>query len=256
MNEGLFSPRSLLRLFFRQIASVVCSTTPLRRVPGWWSGYALGARPDAARWLRQLVWEKLAGETVRVNWYDAIQLELRMGTDISGLVFIDGEIDPNEFSFLADFLRPGMFVLDVGANEGLYALFCRQRVGAEGRVIAVEPSERELEHLQRNLCLNRFHDVEVVPVALGDRIGQVTLRVAETRHAGHNALGSFAAPWVRVSYETKVSMNTLDALVKSHGWPHIDLIKLDIEGSEFAALRGGEQLLLRDHPVLLFEAEP
>jgi FkbM family methyltransferase len=247
--------RSLLRLFLCQVASGVCSTTPLRRVPGWWSGYTLGARPDARRRLRRLIWGALLGETVRVNWYYGIRLDLRMGTDISALVFLGGEIDPNEFSFLAEFLRPGMFVVDIGANEGLYSLFCRQRVGAAGRVIAIEPSGRELEHLRRNLRLNHFNDIEVVPVALGDRTGQVTLTVAEIGHAGHNALGSLAAPWVRVCGEMKVPMQTLDALAQERGWPRVDLIKVDIEGSEFAAVRGGEQLLLRDHPVLLFEAE-
>src|SRR5579862_9040535 len=138
----------MVRRYLRPLASAVGSTMPLRRVPGWWSGYTLGAPADSNRRRRQALWDALAGETVVVRWYDELRVELRMGNDISKLLFIGGEIDPNEFSFLADFLKPGMLVLDVGANEGLYSLFCRRHVGARGRVIAIEPSERARAHLR------------------------------------------------------------------------------------------------------------
>ncbi len=106
--------------FLRRLASTVVSIQPLRQVPGWWSGYTLGTPPDAAREVRLKLWNALRGQTVRVKWLDGIKLNLRMGTDTARLVFVAGEIDPNEFFFLAGFLKPGMSVIDVGANEGLF----------------------------------------------------------------------------------------------------------------------------------------
>jgi hypothetical protein len=79
--------------------------------------------PDAARAMRLKLWNALQGQIVRVRWIDGIKLDLRMGTDIARLVFVAGEIDPHEFSLLASFLKPGMCVIDVGANEGLFTLF-------------------------------------------------------------------------------------------------------------------------------------
>jgi FkbM family methyltransferase len=178
-----------------------------------------------------------------------------MGTDIAWLVFVAGEIDPNEFSFLTNFLKPGMCVIDVGANEGLFTLFFRKRVGPRGRVTAFEPSERELNHLRRNLRINRFSDVDVIGCAVGDHVGEARLSLAEASHAGHNALGIPAAPWVSVVDEVNVTLTTLDAMMETRHWPRVDLIKMDIEGSELNALRGAEALLARDRPVLLLEAE-
>jgi FkbM family methyltransferase len=205
--------------------------------------------------MRLKLWNVLQGQIVRVSWIDGIKLDLRMGTDIARLVFLAGEIDPNEFSFLADVLKPGMCVVDVGANEGLFTLFFRKRVGPGGRVIALEPSERELIHLKRNLRINRFLDVEVVPLAVGDHVGRARLSLAEAGHAGHNALGTPAAPWVSVVDQVEVEVSTLDTLSDARNWPRIDLIKMDIEGSELRALRGADRLLARDRPMLLLEAE-
>ena len=228
---------------------------PIRRVPGWWSGYTLQAPPDAARTTRLKLWDALLGQNVCVTWIDGIKLDLRMGTDISRLVFVAGEIDPNEFSFLAEVLRPGMSVIDIGANEGLYSLFFRKRVGPQGRVIAIEPSARELRQLKKNLRINGFADVEVIATAIGARLAQAQLSVAEPGHAGFNALGAIAAPWVKFVSQTEVPVTTLDLLAEARNWPRIDLIKMDIEGSELDALRGAEALLARDRPVLLLEAE-
>lgn len=241
--------------FLRRLASTVVSIQPLRQVPGWWSGYTLGTPPDAAREVRLKLWNALRGQTVRVKWLDGIKLDLRMGTDTARLVFVAGEIDPNEFFFLAGFLKPGMSVIDVGANEGLFTLFCRKRVGAAGRVIAIEPSERELRQLRENLRINGFADVEIIPSAIGARTGQAQLGIAELDHAGFNALGAVAAPWVKLVGRSAVTVTTLDVLAETRHWPRIDLIKMDIEGSELDALRGAEALLARDRPLLLLEAE-
>jgi FkbM family methyltransferase len=225
-------------------------------VPGWWSGYATSTPLDANGRLYLKIWETLNGRTVRVKWYDGLHLELRVGTDISRLIFVGGEIDPNEFAFLDRFLKPGMCALDVGCNEGLYTLFLRRRVGRGGRVVAIEPSARELERLKRNLALNSFADVEIHAAAIGDKTGVARLHVAEDDHAGHNALGLPAAPWVRAMSEVDVPLTTLDDLAGNCDWPSIDIIKLDIEGMEFAALCGAEALLAKDRPVILFEGEP
>jgi FkbM family methyltransferase len=241
--------------YLRFLATRTAAIQPLRRVPGWWSGYTLETPPDAARRLRLKLWNALQGQIVRVSWIDGIKLDLRMGTDIARLVFVAGEIDPNEFSFLADVLKPGMSVVDVGANEGLFTLFFRKRVGPGGRVIALEPSERELVHLRRNLRINRFLDVDVVPLAVSDHVGRARLNLAEAGHAGHNALGTPAAPWVSVVDQVEVEVSTLDSLSDAQNWPRIDLIKMDIEGSELRALRGADRLLARDRPMLLLEAE-
>ena len=51
-------------------------------------------------------------------------------------------------------LKPGIQVVDVGANIGLYSILADQRVGDEGAVWAFEPSGETLQRMQKNLVLN------------------------------------------------------------------------------------------------------
>lgn len=213
-----------------------------------------GQRPPAFdRQVRLRFWQTLAGMPVRVPWYEGLKLEVVLGNDLSHCLYVDGEVDPNEFSFLARVLKPGMVVIDAGANEGIYSIFCRAKVGPQGRVIAIEPSTRERLRIERNKLLNGFGNIDVLPLALCEQPGNVVLRLADDGHAGHNTLGRFAADWVRIKGEETVASATLDRIAAENGLPPVDLIKLDIEGAELRALRGAEELLRRDHPALLME---
>src|SRR5229473_3240653 len=67
---------------------------------------------------------------------------------------LDHELIYNEFErmerrFVERLLRPGMTVMDAGAHHGLYTLLASKRVGRKGRVIAIEPSPRECERLEK-----------------------------------------------------------------------------------------------------------
>ncbi|MGH6684000.1 MAG: FkbM family methyltransferase, partial [Pseudolabrys sp.] len=226
---------------------------PIRRVPGWWSGLASQKSAPFDRQVRLGFWQALAGTPVHISWYENLKLEIVLGNDLSYCLYVDGEVDPNEFSFLAQALKPGMTVIDAGANEGIYSIFCRSKVGAQGRVVAIEPSTRERIQIERNKSLNGFTDIDVLPVALSERTGNAILRLAEDGHAGHNTLGHFAASWVHAKGEEMVPSATLDGIVLGDGFGRVDFIKLDIEGAELKALRGAEGLLRRDHPALLME---
>lgn len=246
--------RSILGRISGSVAVRLAITKPLRLVPGWWSGLASQQPAEIDQQVRLRFWQALAGTPVRISWYDGLKLEMMLGNDLSRCLYVDGEVDPNEFSFLGRVLRPGMTVIDVGANEGIYSIFCRARVGSQGKVIAVEPSARERLRIERNKSLNGLDDIKVIAVALCERSGSAVLHLAEDGHAGHNTLGHFAAAWVQPDGEEVVPSATLDAIVDQEQIAHVDLIKLDIEGAELRALRGAERTLRRDHPALLMEA--
>jgi FkbM family methyltransferase len=90
-------------------------------------------------------------------------------------MFVGGSFEPNEFAWLDTILRPGMTFVDVGANDGLYALFAAQRVGPQGKVLAIEPSQREFMRLDRNLRLNRLTNVRAFRLAASSQYGEATL---------------------------------------------------------------------------------
>lgn len=180
-----------------------------------------------------------------------------MGNDLGKCIYVGAAFEPNEFAFLQDFLRPGMTFVDIGANEGAYTVFAAQRVGASGRVLAVEPSERELTRLRENIALNRLANVVVVAAAAGDAEGTADLAVAEADHAGQNTIGRRVAnPQIRTDSIERVPVRMLDALLEEHEIDDPDFVKIDAEGSEPLVLAGARGTLSSTRPILQLELEP
>ncbi len=147
-------------------------------------------------------------------------------------------------------LRPGMGVVDIGANIGYFTLLSAALVGADGFVLAIEPNPRNARLLEASRRANGFAQVVVSQTAAGRDTG---LLVLNTSHSNGTTsappdkadalLGSETVPSVRV-----------DALVP--GARRIDLIKADVEGAEYNALFGAREVIARDRPVIISEFSP
>lgn len=167
-------------------------------------------------------------------------------------MFVTGRYEPNEFCLLQRILKPGMTFIDAGANVGLYSIFAARRVGSQGNVLAIEPSGREFESFQKNAELNALANVRLVRKALSDRAAEVELSVAPLSKSGHNTLGAFAYD-TPLDHRERVQAERLDDLVRSEGLARVDVIKMDVEGGEMAALRGAVETLQKFRPVVLVE---
>lgn len=146
----------------------------------------------------------------------------------------------------AHFLRPGMTVVDVGANIGFFSLVAAKLVGSMGRVLAVEPEPANCGRIARNVELNRYANVEVAQVALGDRSGEVTLHLASD-HGHHSMLDRSPD---RAGNSITVPMLTLDTLLASRNIGRVDLLKIDVEGYEVEVLRGAAETI-RSNPEIV-----
>ncbi|MGN6868492.1 MAG: FkbM family methyltransferase [Solirubrobacteraceae bacterium] len=251
------APRSVVR----SVAARLGHIRPLALEPGWHLRVPDGDESQLTL-LKRDIWAYFRQSGVDApivfRWYDDLRIMLYLGNDLSLCLYVLGAFEPNEFAFLRSALGPGMVVLDGGANEGLFSLYSARRVGSGGSVLAVEPSTREFERLAANVALNRLDNVKTFKVALGSHPGDGLLAVAEARHAGMNALdagdrGQGTAAWT-VSREA-VSLETIDTLVTRAELGRLDLIKLDIEGSEVDALHGAKTTIARFQPTILLEAE-
>jgi hypothetical protein len=89
--------------------------------------------------------------TIALPWHASTRLRLFLGHDVSSQVYIAGCFEPNEIVFLDRILKPGMTLVDAGANDGLYTVFAASRLGSEGTARAFEPSNRELVRLKHNV---------------------------------------------------------------------------------------------------------
>lgn len=157
------------------------------------------------------------------------------------LLFLEGERFVQERFLISKLLKPGMRVVDVGANIGYYMLLFEKHVGPEGEVVCIEPSPENLPELKRNIKSNRFDNVKLFETALGMEDGDTGL---------HEGINSGIVEKGHGAYQ--VSIRKLDSLIKGK----VDFLKIDVEGYEGQVLRGASEIINRDKPLLFLELHP
>ena len=170
---------------------------------------------------------------------------------ISRTLLLFGTREAEHVEVLRRIVRPGMTVLDIGANIGFYALEELDLVGPGGEVILVEPSPQNVDLLRRNLALNGHEDVVVHAVAVSDRVGTRAFHLSTMSN-----LGTFHDVGTGVAHlsgeDIEVEITTVPEIA---GGRTIDVIRMDVEGHEVEVLSGlapaVEAGTLR--PAILFE---
>lgn len=164
-------------------------------------------------------------------------------------VMLDGFWEMWLTQYLARTLKPGMTVVDVGANYGYYTLLMGDAVGDGGHVIAVEPNPEAAALLAETLLLNGFTTrTSLVPQALGAAPGSALLFAPDGEPKNALLVGQADLPGGRTQ---EVPVTTLDALAL--GGPRVDLVKIDAEGAEQAIVAGMQGVIARDRPRLVLE---
>jgi FkbM family methyltransferase len=195
------------------------------------------------RVLRRLVPDRGERET-RVFGY---RVQLDLGEDIQRAIYL-GAFEPRETAIVLRLLRAGMTFVDVGANIGYFTLLAASRVGARGRVFAIEPSPVAHDRLEATVLRNAIARVVTLRLALGEQPGWLDLYLPQEGSRLHSPT-MVHTPGVRT---ISVPVRTLDDCLDEWGVEHVHFLKLDIEGYEPHVLRGARRALAagRVHAVL------
>ncbi len=156
-----------------------------------------------------------------------------------------GEFSPGEAELFRQLVPQGAVVIEVGANIGAHTVELSKLAGPSGMVIAFEPQRVVFQTLCANLALNSCANVHAFPFAIGAEPGDITVPFLAPDQP--NNFGGLSL--IGATVGEKVALHVLDALQV----PHCALIKLDLEGMEVEALRGGANLIARHRPVLYVE---
>lgn len=151
--------------------------------------------------------------------------------------------EKDEELFLETFLHEGDTVIDCGAHIGTLTITASKIVKESGRVFAFEAHPRTFGYLKRNVKDNRCDNVSCRNVAVGGKKGLAS--ISDYYASDLNTIEEDGA--------IKVPMLTLDELLKDV--VRIDLLKLDIEGSELSAIQGGRETLRKTKAVYFESAE-
>lgn len=178
---------------------------------------------------------------------ESVQHELRrlfFGTQIRTHRFLT---DEREYERLGDFLKPGDWALDIGANVGHYTKRMAELVGDAGRVIAFEPVPETFALLAANTRLFGHGNVSLLNVAVSDRTAAVGMEIPDFADGLTNYYQAHVT-------ENAAPLTILTVPIDALALPHaVKLVKIDVEGHELPVLRGMKLLIERDHPVLIVE---
>jgi FkbM family methyltransferase len=156
------------------------------------------------------------------------------------------------------YLKLGMRVLDLGANIGFYTLLASTKVGNSGQVISFEPSPQNLKMINLSLKENSFSNVIVVNAAVSDFVGKSILHLSPYYNSEHSLFNyHYSSGYVNNTDKIVIDVTTVDKTLENFADYTVNLIKMDIEGSESKALNGMQQVFEKnEHLVLITEFWP
>ncbi|MDQ3012198.1 MAG: FkbM family methyltransferase [Acidobacteriota bacterium] len=206
------------------------------------------------------------GEPVEVHLPKGAGFRLYPEGQIAELLYTS-RFEWRELAWVSAYLKPGMNVVDIGANIGLYSILADQAIQPGGRVLAFEPSAETHARLLRNLSLNQAASVTPLKLALADaRGGHLVLKRDPGFRDGDRYLSAQPAPGSSVADQTgdagdieTVPITTLDDYLAAEAAAprKIDFLKMDIEGGEYSVFRGAAKTLTANAGILLmFECTP
>ncbi len=218
-------------------------------------GHLLRALPvgmrGKARLARLLLKSDLTTRDLTVDGADGMSFLLpSLAESIGFHLFIDGIYEPDEVRWVLAQLTPGDIFVDVGANIGAFSVPAGRKVGATGRVIAIEASPRISAYLTRNVALNDLTNVTILNLA-ADRVSRdsVPFYDAPVERFGFGSLTPAYGGTM-----TTVPARRLDDILAAQAIGRVKILKIDVEGFEAAVLTGAEQILCGPNPpMVLFE---
>jgi len=165
-----------------------------------------------------------------------------------------------EIQTFEKYIKKGMTVLDLGANVGFYTMLSRSLVRENGRVFAFEPSSRNANLIRASIEENSFTNVKVIEAAVSDEIGVSKLHLSPNLNSGHSLLNldfKYDKNWEGEKTADVKVITIDDYLEKKVGDFKVDFIKMDIEGSEFRAIKGMKRVFdANEHLILISEFWP
>jgi FkbM family methyltransferase len=149
--------------------------------------------------------------------------------------------EAREIALIKKIVKPGMVVVDIGANIGFYTLLLSRLVETKGRVYSFEPDRDNFRHLKA-LCGKKKNTI-LKNWAVGSKDGVVKLYLSDSLNVDHLTYDNDEK-----REQVSVKCVTIDRFLKAR---KVDFIKVDTQGYECAVLQGMSETLKKSHKLFL-----
>jgi FkbM family methyltransferase len=149
--------------------------------------------------------------------------------------------------------KEGDIVIDIGAHIGLYTIISSKRVGANGKVVAIEADPSNFEMLNSNIKLNQLTNVTPLNYAVHSKETKVKLYLP-SGESGFTKYNTIMPNWINAQEKfVEVNANTLDYLLQLNEirQEEVNWIKIDVEGAEFEVLKGATNVLSKSKDIAI-----
>lgn len=200
---------------------------------------------------------KLEVGKVVIHKIDGVTFRLDLGELIDYAIYKQGCFEKETHDRLNELTKPGMAILDVGANVGAHTFFMAKNVAESGKVYAFEPATYAFKKLSVNSKLNPNLNVILYRMGLSSkREKDLTCNTFSSwRIDGKTHPDDIHHPVMEKARGRKDTINLipLDDWMKENNIINIDLIKLDIDGNEIEFFEGSKLTIEKHKPTILFE---
>ncbi|MFA6404803.1 MAG: FkbM family methyltransferase [Candidatus Paceibacterota bacterium] len=178
---------------------------------------------------------------------------------------LDGSYDKFLFDRLRDIGASNKVIYDIGAHVGYHSLYFARMVGEGGKIFAFEPNNNNLDRIKLNLDHNKDLEkrIKIFNIAISDEYGNAEFNInndIESGRSSGNFIGGAHPFWSRDVYKIKGFIKTRVKTIPIDMFrEHLDInsspdiIKLDVEGAEYLALKGAKNTLLSKRPIIFIE---
>lgn len=162
---------------------------------------------------------------------------------------LNGKYENGTTKLIKKVIQPGMVVVDIGSHIGYFSRLFSKLVGGNGKVIGFEPEPDNFSILQKNI--SKLTNIEIYNNAVSNTETDLEFYKVSNSTGCHSIIKPDSS-----HHSIKVKSVTLDAFLSSQGIQKVDLIKMDIEGAEYLALQGMEQIIQNNNLKIILEISP
>lgn len=211
------------------------------------------------RTLKKILYQKKNSRNHGLYFYEDFLLNLSKDRFTDKLIIKNGQYEQHLTFLFKKLIKEGDIVFDIGANIGVHSVLFSKLVGKNGKVFAFEPANKIADELRLNIALNRIDNIEVVEKVIGDEV-----KTYEFFQADPNSYDSGISSAIRTDvikqFDSKKLINiknilgdTIDNFCSSRNIIPT-FIKIDIEGFEYFALKGGIEFFKKSkNLIIIFE---